>query len=49
MDEKQQKMYDALLDCDAETIVNAFLDWHGTQLLDDGFYKHLEDEGIIYG
>ena len=49
MDKKQQEMYEALTNLDADCAVDILLDYHGTQLLDDGFYEHLENEGIIYG
>lgn len=47
MSEKQQEMWDLLCGLDAEKAVGLLTDWHGLQLLDDGFYGHLIDEGYI--
>lgn len=47
MDDKQLKMYNALKDMGAEELLDTILDYHGTQLLDDGFMSHLIDEGIV--
>jgi ABC-type multidrug transport system fused ATPase/permease subunit len=47
MTEKQIKMYEALKEMTAEEAVNKLLDYYGTQLLEDGFYEHLENEGVI--
>ncbi len=40
-------MWDLLCDLEAETVLNLLTDWHGLQLLDDGFYDHLINEGYI--
>lgn len=40
-------MWDLLCDLKAETVLNLLTDWHGLQLLDDGFYDHLIEEGYI--
>ena len=47
MDERQKKMGDVLAGLDGETVARLFTDWHGTQLLDDGFFGLLVDEGYI--
>lgn len=47
MNEKQEKMWDVLAGLDGETVARLLTDWHGTQLLDDGFFDHLVDEGYI--
>lgn len=47
MTEKQSKMWDLLCEQNAETVLNLLTDWHGLQLLDDGFYGHLVEEGYI--
>lgn len=47
MDERKQKMWDVLAGLNGETVARLFTDWHGTQLLDDGFFGHLVDEGYI--
>ncbi len=44
MTTKQEKMYDVLLELTTEQAINALLDWHGEQLLDDGFMEHLVSE-----
>lgn len=46
MDGNQNKAYDALVNAGAERAVQAFLNYHGTQLMDDGFIEFLVDEGI---
>lgn len=43
----QEKTYDVLMGLSTEQAVDAFLNWHGTQLLDDGFREHLIDEGYM--
>ena len=41
-----QKAVKKLLDgMTAEQVAGAFLDYHGWQLIDEGFAKHLVDEG----
>lgn len=47
MDERQELMWGVLSNLDGETAVRLLLDWHGTQLLDDGFYGHLIEEGYM--
>lgn len=47
MTEKQEQMWDVLAGLDGETVARLLTDWHGTQLLDDGFFGHLVDEGYI--
>ncbi len=47
MSNEQVKMYNALLELDTETAVNALLDWNGTQLLSAGFLSHLINEGLL--
>lgn len=47
MDERQQKMWGVLTGLDGETAARLLLDCHGLQLLDDGFFEHLVDEGYI--
>ena len=47
MTTKQEKMYDVLLELTTEQAIGALLNWHGTQLLDDGFMQHLIDEGYM--
>lgn len=46
MDANQNKAYDALVNIGAERAVIAFLNYHGTQLIDDGFIEFLVSEGI---
>lgn len=47
MGEKQGRMWDVLYDLDGETVARLLTGWHGLQLLDDGFYEYLVDEGYI--
>ena len=47
MDEKQTQMWDTLAELGGEEVLRVLTDWHGLQLLDDGFYGHLVDEGYI--
>lgn len=47
MNEKQEMMWDILVELDGETVAQLLTDWHGLQLLDDGFYEHLIEEGYI--
>ena len=47
LDELQEKIYEALIECDSEEVVNCFIQYYGTQLLDEGFKEHLTDEGIM--
>lgn len=47
MDDKQSQMWDKLCELDGETVARLLTDWHGLQLLDDGFYGHMVDEGYI--
>ena len=47
MDNKQDVMWDVLLDLSSEEVLRAFTNYHGLQLLDDGFYEFLQDEGFI--
>jgi hypothetical protein len=43
----QTKMWDVLVELSGEDVLRHLTDWHGMQLLDDGFYKHLIDEGVM--
>lgn len=47
MDERQQRMWNLLIGMEAEVAVRLLLDWHGLQLLDDGFFEYLAEEGYI--
>jgi len=47
LDELQEKIYEALIECDSEEVVNCFIQYYGTQILDEGFKEHLTDEGIM--
>jgi hypothetical protein len=37
----------ALCELTGERVYIAFTGWHGLQLLDEGFYQYLVDEGIL--
>lgn len=45
--DEQAKIWDALCELDGETVAGLFTDYHGNQLLDEGFYKFLIDEGFM--
>lgn len=47
MTEKQEKMWDALVELDGEDVARLLTDYHGLQLLSDGFYEHMIEEGYI--
>ena len=47
MTEKQEKMWDALVELDGEDVAQLLTDYHGLQLLSDGFYEHMIEEGYI--
>lgn len=45
MDELQSRMWDFLVDMvDAEEVARAFTNYHGNQLLNEGFAEFLADE-----
>ncbi|MDD4391054.1 MAG: hypothetical protein PHW03_09735 [Eubacteriales bacterium] len=37
----------ALSELSGEQVLNYLTEWHGTQLLDEGFYQYLVGEGVI--
>ena len=47
MDERQEEMWDLLVELSGETVAQLMTDYHGTQLLDEGFRQHLIDEGYL--
>lgn len=47
MDKKQELAYSILIQYEAETVLNAFLNFYGTQLLDDEFMRFLVSEGLL--
>ena len=47
MNKNQEQIWDALCELDGETVARLFLDYHGTQLFDEGFREHLQDEGVL--
>lgn len=47
MDAIQEKIWDTLVELDAESVARAFTDYHGNCLLDRGFYEFLCDEGYM--
>lgn len=47
MSEEQEKMWDALSELSSEDVIRAFTNYHGMQLLDDGFYEFMQDEGYL--
>lgn len=47
MNEKQQKIYDVLTDLGSNELLDVLLNYTGLQLLNNGLYDHLIDEGLI--
>ncbi len=47
MNDKQLEMWNALCNLDGEQVARLFTDYHGLQLLDDGFYEHMVEEGHL--
>lgn len=47
MDDLQNKIWDVLSELDTETVLQLFTNYHGTQLLDEGFAEFLSDEGYM--
>lgn len=47
MTDKQDLMWELLCSLDGETVARLLTDWHGMQLLDNGFYGFLIDEGYL--
>lgn len=47
MNERQEEMWDKLCELDGETVARLFTDYHGNQLLDDGFREFLQEEGYL--
>ncbi len=47
MTEKQKQIWDVLCKLDGEMVARLFTDYHGNQLLNDGFREYLQDEGYL--
>ncbi len=47
MNKTQTEIYNTLCNLSGEEVINLLTDWHGLQLLDEGFKEFLEDEGVI--
>jgi hypothetical protein len=47
MNAQQENMWDVLVSLDSQTLLQAVTDYHGMQLLDDGFAGFLVDEGLM--
>jgi hypothetical protein len=47
--EQQDQVWDTLVSLDSLTLLRALTDYHGTQLLDEGFADFLVDEGLMEG
>jgi hypothetical protein len=47
MTDRQNIMCGVLESVSAASVIRAFTDYHGMQLLDEGFYEFLIDEGFI--
>jgi hypothetical protein len=49
MTDRQDQMWDTLVSLDSVTLLQYITDYHGMQLLDDGFAEFLVDEGLMEG
>jgi hypothetical protein len=47
MTDYQEKAWNCLAGQDGETVLRLLTDYHGMQLLDEGFLEHLVDEGYL--
>ena len=47
MDRTQRYIWDILCSLTGEEVARLFINYHGNQILDVGFYEHLVDEGYI--
>ena len=45
--EKQEKLWEVLSELTGEQVLRLFIQWHGTQLLTDGFLSHVIAEGYM--
>ena len=46
MSELQRKVWEVLSRMSGEAVANLFTDYHGLQLIDEGFARHLVEEGV---
>jgi hypothetical protein len=47
MNEKQERIWETLVSLDSKTVLAVLTDYHGLQLLDEGFAGFLIDEGYL--
>jgi hypothetical protein len=47
MKEQQDKVWDVLVSLDSVSLLEVLTNYHGMQLLDEGFAEHLIDEGFL--
>jgi hypothetical protein len=47
MNDSQEEIYNGLLELTTEEVVNAFLNWQGTQILTNDFKDFLVNEGLL--
>jgi hypothetical protein len=45
--ERIERIWDCLVEQDGETVARLLTQYHGMQLLGEGFLKHLVDEGYL--
>ncbi len=45
--EKEKELYETLCQLTGKEVLKLFTQWHGMQLLDDGFLSHVIDEGYM--
>lgn len=43
----QKMIWEILCQLDGSEVLSLLTDYHGTQLLDEGFYEFLKDEGVM--
>lgn len=44
---KETELFETLCQLTGEQATRLFIEWHGTQLLDDGFLSHVIDGGYM--
>ncbi len=47
MDKKQNEIWNKLCELSGEDVASLFTDYHGVQLLSEGFWEYLQNEGYL--
>ena len=47
LDKIQREIWNKLCELSGEEVLNLITDYHGCQLLNEGFKEFLEDEGVL--